>query len=119
MVDTITRVLSAFGLLMFAIIGAYIGFKGPMFGELAAVNRRKGVGYCIFGIGLLVTGVIVNVVANLIGTITGLFAMMFLGILGVGAASVMVGLTAILTGRDIAAQSALPETAAPRDDNGE
>jgi hypothetical protein len=103
-IDTKTTVLSLFGFLLAAIIGGYIGIKGPLFGEAAAVNRRHGIGQCVLGIKLLVAGVVVNVVANLIGSIHGFFVDFFTGILALGALFLMIGITSVLTGRNIAAK---------------
>jgi len=98
--EMVTPLFALMSLAFSGIPGIYVAIKGPLVGEAGTVNRRKAVVSVIVGLGIIVGGIIINIVINLIALSAGYVCLAF-GVLGIGLVSCSIGLASLVSGRDL------------------
>lgn len=95
-----TPLFALMSLAFFGIPGIYVAIKGPLVGEAGTINRRKARVSMIAGLGIIVGGIIINIVINLIALSAGYVCLAY-GILGIGLVTCSLGLASFVSGRDL------------------
>ena len=86
---------------LFGIPGLYVASKGPLLGEVARENRQKGAKFVALGVAIFACGAGLNYLTIAIAEVLGTFNMVFLGLMGVGAVLVALGLVSLIAGRNL------------------
>jgi hypothetical protein len=103
--ETIGSVAAVFGGLILAIVGVVVAVKGPEFGPEAEAARKTGRRQILAGVAAVLSGLAATAIVSLIlaatSSWTGIFAVLFVGLIGAGAIAILIGIVALLTGRSL------------------